>query len=109
MASREWLITKIVGLVLGIITLVSICASAANLVATIRNDVSRLDRDVTTHIERDERKFESITAEISSTKSKVHDLELKQATTDAHYQEIMRMLSEIKNELNRWEAINGNK
>ena len=108
MASREWMITKIVATILGVVTLVSICVGAANLVVNLQSDVDRIDSDVEKHIDNDMSKWESIEDDMDSVVDDVHALELKQAKTEANYQEIMRMLEQIQGELKRLEVVNGN-
>ena len=107
MASREWMITKVVGLLLGLSLLVSTGVGAANLFATLRRDVDRNEERIVTHEKTDTEKWLAMEAKVDEVEDDVHQLEIDRAKAEAQHQEVMRMLEDIKAEILKWEVANG--
>jgi hypothetical protein len=94
MANKEWLITKIVGTCLGIITLVSICIGGANVVVQLRNDVSRNRIDFLEHREDNAAKFSDIYDDVEANEDKIHAIELQNTRIEQNQIEILRRIDE---------------
>lgn len=93
------MLTKIIGLVLGIVTIVSICVGAANVVVVMQKDISRIDSDVSGHIADDSKKWDSAIDDIETLEDEVHQLELIDKELEMKYLEILRRFDEINEQL----------
>lgn len=111
MANREWFITKVVGAVLGIITIVSICVGAANIVVNLQNDVTdievdieKLDSRVDRHIDDDSEMFSKVDGEIDALKEKNHALELIISEQAIIFSYIKKELEDLNNKFDQFEV-----
>jgi len=94
------------GFMQGVLILLSILGIVVPSVLGFVNLDKRIDiteGKTTAHIAKDERKWESIEGDMKETREDLHTVELQLATTEAHYQEIMRTLSSMEKQLNNLE------
>jgi hypothetical protein len=112
MASREWLITKVVGLALGIITIVSICIGGANVVVNLQSDVRdtkghivRVDERVDKHIDHDDAKFDKVYTAIDVLKEKNHALELAMTEQTVRFNYIVDELRTLNSKMDNLEVV----
>jgi hypothetical protein len=105
MASREWMLTKMIGTALALVTLVSICIGGANVVVQLRNDVSRNRIDFLEHREDNTAKFNDIYEDVEANEDKIHALELQNTRIETNQKEIIRRLDELREVLSRFEVI----
>jgi uncharacterized transporter YbjL len=97
MATREWMITKVSLALVSIITIVSICVGAANVVVNIQNDVGEVKEDQKTHKAYDEKKWEKISADVEENEDDINDLRVQNSS-------IQTMLTQILSRLDKGEA-----
>ena len=112
MASREWMITKIVMLVVGLITIVSICVGAANIVVNMQGDIDdanddiyRIEGRVEKHIDTDLITFREIDVEIDSLKEKNHSIELAMSEQTVRFNYIVEELRELNGKIDQLEVV----
>jgi len=99
MASREWMITKVIGAILGVVTLVSICIGGANVVVVMQKDISRIDSDVATHKADDSKRWDKAFEDIDELEDDVHGLQIADKELEMKYSEILRRLDEQMDQL----------
>lgn len=111
MASREWMITKVVGLILGIITIVSICIGGANVVVNMQGDIAdnkedidRIEVRVEKHIDSDLEMFGDVDKEIDTLKEKNHALELAMSEQTVRFNYIVEELRELNSKFDQLEV-----
>jgi len=105
MASREWMITKVVGLILGLATIVSICIGGANVVVQLRGDVSRNRIEIVDHKKTDEKRFDKIFEDIEINEDNIHRIELQNTRIETNQKDMIRRLDELHRMLLNFEVV----
>lgn len=106
MGDGEVKFSSLSGFMQGILILLAILGAVVPTTLGFVNFDKRLDineEKTDTHIVKDERKWESIDIEMKETNEKLHATQLQLATTEAHYQEIMRSLSAVAKQIDNLE------
>ena len=105
MANKEWFITKIVGTVVLMITFVSLCIQAANIVVNLENDVGDIEIRVDTHERKDSAQWSKAWDEIEKNEDDIHRLELQNTRMETNQKEIIRRLDELHRILSTFEVV----
>jgi peptidoglycan hydrolase CwlO-like protein len=104
MASREWLITKVTGLLMGIALLVSTGVGAANLITSLRRDVDRNEERINKHENADEKKWEKIEGEISELDRNIDLLNISSAEQATQFAHILREIEKLNLKFDKFEV-----
>ena len=105
MADKEWVITKVSITALALVTIISICIGGANVLFEVKRDVVRVDKDLTTHSDRDEKSWDKVWIAVEGNRADVHSLELSSARTETNQKEILRRLDALQLTLNNFERV----
>ncbi len=105
MASREWVITKIVGLLLGLSLLLSTGVGAANLFTSLRRDVDRNEGAIAKHEEGDVKKWDNINEQVDSLKDKNHLLEISLKEQAITFSYIRKELESLNYKIDNMEEV----
>lgn len=103
--NRQWFLTKLVGTVLGFVTVISVSIGGANVLFDLKRDVIRVDDRQTTHEVKDEKSWDKAFSAIDSNRADIHRMELASARTETNQKEILRRLDELQAMLRNFEVV----
>ena len=93
---RQWLWTKIVAGLMTLFVLVSSCIGAANMHFDLKRDVVRNENNISSHEVSDEKKWDKVWDEVDDHDDSINLIKVQNAKLETQYQEIMRVLQELK-------------
>jgi len=103
MADRQWFLTKLTGSAMGILLLISMGISAANLHFDLKRDVELNKASIVEHKEGDAEKWVDVWEDVDKHGDEITDIRLSQMQMETQFLEIIRRLDELKGEIERWE------
>lgn len=93
---KQWFLTKVTGALMGLFIVISTCVGGLNIFFELKRDVIGNTEVIKTHKEDDTKMWDKAFSGITENKDSIHVIELNGAVSEAHYQQIISDIGEIK-------------